>query len=173
MYVTLITITLLKLSLGYFILAWCALETERNPPTCLLTYFTLVLGPKARNPRALKFQCILSYLTISLHHNHFHVVTPTTSITTRQTCQNLFVTRSSIFQPHRKSHPVKNSDVRLPPNHVCSTPQNTPANNAPISSHAQQPGVASIKEGRSLHPVFITCVVFSTIWMLIPRHRGP
>lgn len=27
------------------------------------------------------------------------------------------------------------------------TPQNTPANNAPISSHAQQPGVASIKEG--------------------------
>jgi nucleosome assembly protein 1-like 1 len=28
------------------------------------------------------------------------------------------------------------------------TPQNTPANNAPISSHAQQPGVSSIKEGR-------------------------
>lgn len=28
-----------------------------------------------------------------------------------------------------------------------STPQNTPLNNAPISSHAQQPGVASIKEG--------------------------
>ena len=29
------------------------------------------------------------------------------------------------------------------------TPQNTPANNAPISSHAQQPGIASIKEGVS------------------------
>lgn len=29
---------------------------------------------------------------------------------------------------------------------VAPTPQNTPANNAPISSHAQQPGVASIKE---------------------------
>lgn len=28
-----------------------------------------------------------------------------------------------------------------------STPQNTPLNTAPISSHAQQPGVASIKEG--------------------------
>ena len=28
-----------------------------------------------------------------------------------------------------------------------STPQNTPANNAPISSHAQQPGVGTIKEG--------------------------
>lgn len=28
-----------------------------------------------------------------------------------------------------------------------STPQNTPATAAPISSHAQQPGVASIKEG--------------------------
>lgn len=27
------------------------------------------------------------------------------------------------------------------------TPQNTPANNAPISSHAQEPGVSSIKEG--------------------------
>lgn len=27
------------------------------------------------------------------------------------------------------------------------TPQNTPANQAPISSHAQQPGVSSIKEG--------------------------
>ena len=34
----------------------------------------------------------------------------------------------------------------------CSTPQNTPANNAPISSHAQQPGVASIKEGRPHRP---------------------
>lgn len=33
-----------------------------------------------------------------------------------------------------------------------STPQNTPANNAPISSHAQQPGVASIKEGRPHRP---------------------
>lgn len=30
---------------------------------------------------------------------------------------------------------------------VDSTPQNTPANNAPISSHAQEPGVSSIKEG--------------------------
>lgn len=30
---------------------------------------------------------------------------------------------------------------------VLSTPQNTPANAAPISSRAQQPGVASIKEG--------------------------
>lgn len=29
-----------------------------------------------------------------------------------------------------------------------STPQNTPATNAPISSRAQQPGVASIKEGK-------------------------
>jgi hypothetical protein len=28
-----------------------------------------------------------------------------------------------------------------------STPQNTPANTAPISSHAQQPGVGTIKEG--------------------------
>ena len=27
------------------------------------------------------------------------------------------------------------------------TPQNTPANNAPISSHAQQPGVGTINEG--------------------------
>jgi hypothetical protein len=32
-----------------------------------------------------------------------------------------------------------------------STPQNTPANNAPISSHAQQPGVSSIKEGKLEH----------------------
>lgn len=33
--------------------------------------------------------------------------------------------------------------------HLASTPQNTPANNAPISSHAQQPGVASIREGKA------------------------
>lgn len=33
-----------------------------------------------------------------------------------------------------------------------STPQNTPLNNAPISSHAQQPGVASIKEGELRQP---------------------
>lgn len=30
------------------------------------------------------------------------------------------------------------------------TPQNTPANNAPISSRAQAPGVDSIKEGMLL-----------------------
>ena len=34
----------------------------------------------------------------------------------------------------------KRTDITAP------TPQNTPANNAPISSHAQQPGVASIRE---------------------------
>ncbi|POR33967.1 Putative nucleosome assembly protein, partial [Tolypocladium paradoxum] len=33
------------------------------------------------------------------------------------------------------------------PDLTAPTPQNTPASNAPISSHAQQPGVASIKEG--------------------------
>ncbi|KAI1485733.1 NAP-domain-containing protein [Biscogniauxia mediterranea] len=40
------------------------------------------------------------------------------------------------------AEPIKNrrADVTAP------TPQNTPASNAPISSHAQQPGVASIKE---------------------------
>jgi hypothetical protein len=36
------------------------------------------------------------------------------------------------------------------PNHaVTSTPQNTPANAAPISSHASKPGVGTIKEGKS------------------------
>ncbi|KKY29242.1 putative nucleosome assembly protein [Phaeomoniella chlamydospora] len=40
------------------------------------------------------------------------------------------------------SEPIRNT--RNVP--VAPTPQNTPANNAPISSHAQQPGVASIKE---------------------------
>lgn len=40
------------------------------------------------------------------------------------------------------SEPIRNRkpDVTAP------TPQNTPASNAPISSHAQQPGVSSIKE---------------------------
>jgi hypothetical protein len=40
---------------------------------------------------------------------------------------------------------------------VTSTPQNTPANAAPISSRAQQPGVGSIKEGTSqyLLPMFL------------------
>jgi len=47
---------------------------------------------------------------------------------------------------------VNQSDTETPLTEPrsCSTPQNTPANNAPISSHAQQPGVASIKEGMSL-----------------------
>ncbi|ORY72026.1 uncharacterized protein BCR38DRAFT_331760 [Pseudomassariella vexata] len=40
------------------------------------------------------------------------------------------------------AEPIKNR--RNEP--TAPTPQNTPANNAPISSHAQQPGVASIKE---------------------------
>ncbi|KAI1765562.1 nucleosome assembly protein [Hypoxylon sp. FL1150] len=40
------------------------------------------------------------------------------------------------------AEPIKNRRVEVP----APTPQNTPASNAPISSHAQQPGVASIKE---------------------------
>jgi nucleosome assembly protein 1-like 1 len=32
-----------------------------------------------------------------------------------------------------------------------STPQNTPANNAPISSHATAPGMSSINEGKLKH----------------------
>lgn len=39
------------------------------------------------------------------------------------------------------AEPIKNRRPDTAP-----TPQNTPLNNAPISSHAQQPGVASIKE---------------------------
>ncbi|PGH05979.1 hypothetical protein AJ79_06668 [Helicocarpus griseus UAMH5409] len=41
------------------------------------------------------------------------------------------------------SEPIRNKKVEFP---TAPTPQNTPANNAPISSHAQQPGVSSIKE---------------------------
>ncbi|KAI1261273.1 hypothetical protein F5Y18DRAFT_207395 [Xylariaceae sp. FL1019] len=40
------------------------------------------------------------------------------------------------------AEPIKNRR----PETVAPTPQNTPASNAPISSHAQQPGIASIKE---------------------------
>ncbi|KAL9107560.1 MAG: hypothetical protein Q9227_007560 [Pyrenula ochraceoflavens] len=40
------------------------------------------------------------------------------------------------------SEPIRNKKVDL----SAPTPQNTPANNAPINSRAQQPGVASIKE---------------------------
>ncbi|KAK4193091.1 nucleosome assembly protein 1 [Podospora australis] len=41
------------------------------------------------------------------------------------------------------AEPIKN---KRPDPAVAPTPQNTPANAAPISSHAQQPGIASIKE---------------------------
>ncbi|CAN8095730.1 unnamed protein product [Discula destructiva] len=41
------------------------------------------------------------------------------------------------------AEPIRNKRPDLP---VAPTPQNTPANNAPISSHAQQPGIDSIKE---------------------------
>ncbi|KAI9841928.1 MAG: hypothetical protein M1837_000314 [Sclerophora amabilis] len=41
------------------------------------------------------------------------------------------------------SEPIRNKKLDLP---SAPTPQNTPANNAPISSRAQEPGVASIKE---------------------------
>ncbi|KAF3760215.1 hypothetical protein M406DRAFT_324727, partial [Cryphonectria parasitica EP155] len=41
------------------------------------------------------------------------------------------------------AEPIRNKRPDLA---VAPTPQNTPANNAPISSHAQQPGVDSIKE---------------------------
>lgn len=41
------------------------------------------------------------------------------------------------------AEPIRNKRANEP---SAPTPQNTPANNAPISSHAQQPGIASIKE---------------------------
>ncbi|SPQ21688.1 8609211b-94ba-4c36-b457-78c84a3ef240 [Thermothielavioides terrestris] len=41
------------------------------------------------------------------------------------------------------AEPIKN---KRPDPAVAPTPQNTPANAAPISSHAQQPGISSIKE---------------------------
>jgi len=41
------------------------------------------------------------------------------------------------------AEPIRNKRPDLP---IAPTPQNTPASAAPISSHAQQPGVASIKE---------------------------
>ncbi|KAK3686009.1 putative nucleosome assembly protein I [Podospora appendiculata] len=41
------------------------------------------------------------------------------------------------------AEPIRNKRPDIP---TAPTPQNTPATNAPISSHAQQPGVASIKE---------------------------
>lgn len=41
------------------------------------------------------------------------------------------------------SEPIRNKKLDLT---TAPTPQNTPANHAPISSHAQQPGVSSIKE---------------------------
>lgn len=47
------------------------------------------------------------------------------------------------------------------------TPQNTPANNAPISSHAQQPGVASIKEG----VCFITLVLENHLGLPTREHN--
>lgn len=40
------------------------------------------------------------------------------------------------------AEPIRNKR----PDPTAPTPQNTPANNAPISSHAQQPGIASISE---------------------------
>lgn len=42
------------------------------------------------------------------------------------------------------SEPIRNKRMDGVP--TAPTPQNTPANNAPISSHAQQPGIPSIKE---------------------------
>lgn len=48
----------------------------------------------------------------------------------------------------RKEEGEKKETKKKPPNMQKRTPQNTPANNAPISSHAQQPGVSSIKEGK-------------------------
>lgn len=53
---------------------------------------------------------------------------------------------------------------------INSTPQNTPANNAPISSHAQQPGVASIKEGK---PFFILRLLLPLSSSAIPPGSPP
>jgi hypothetical protein len=78
------------------------------------------------------------------------------------TCQSPSATRRGTLSPPREC-PLPHSPrfcstamtathtaARMPANlYLLSTrtPQNTPANAAPISSRAQQPGVASIKEG--------------------------
>lgn len=62
-------------------------------------------------------------------------------------CLSQSATRSRTSQLHRKLPNQFDAERGPLKEKLSSTPQNTPANNAPISSHAQQPGVASIKEG--------------------------
>lgn len=83
-------------------------------------------------------------------------------------CLNPSETRRQTFQSPRKYcyallFSFFFSPVDWPSCLINSTPQNTPANNAPISSHAQQPGVASIKEGKT----FLSWGFYSTSSFLI------
>lgn len=84
------------------------------------------------------------------------------------------------FEPHPTSTPAPASATQPPAmdmpssNHpVTSTPQNTPANAAPISSHAQKPGVGTIKEGKSLCFPFCCWACPSTQSPACSIARGP
>lgn len=95
-----------------------------------------------------------------IHHHHrrsaSHRSHPSFTPPTQTTSKHKF----TMAEPIRGKRPdVAAPCVPLHPSMCCSccganypsssTPQNTPATNAPISSHAQQPGVASISEGMS------------------------
>jgi hypothetical protein len=62
----------------------------------------------------------------------------------------------------RREHtnPAQRGSIKLTP--LYRTPQNTPASAAPITSHAQQPGVSSIKEGMLL------CLDFNGLFVVLP-----
>jgi hypothetical protein len=78
-------------------------------------------------------------LTVKPHHNHL-----SSDTTLRISLQNLINMADAL--------PTKRGAPKTAP-----TPQNTPASNAPISSHAAQPGVPSIEEGEHIlspKPVF-------------------
>lgn len=128
------------------ICSFCRLN--QNRPAKPLGHRALRIPPSSRlSPPKTKRRIKFFLLSLSSPHS-----LPPPLFTTHSSCLSPSETRRRTSRSHRKAPPVLFFSLSKAKKNILTcrrTPQNTPANNAPISSHAQQPGVSSIEEGKS------------------------
>jgi hypothetical protein len=116
------------------------------------------------------------------HHNYGHtnrliVCCIACSSLHRSFTVTLFTSIFSHFYHQQPTPPIDTMVTRPTPTTANAmdsrTPQNTPAQNAPISSRAQAPSVSDIKEGWSSPTRIQPSVAIRTLTNNFHRHRGP
>ena len=133
--------------------------TQQRSPTKIQSFTSFYLYKARLSPN--NISRATSNVVIPSDDFLYHYFHPQTSQPPKPPSRCLKFQRSRTSKPPRKSQPSQwiqyhhhhhhhhQPDIASKLTLQTSTPQNTPANNAPISSHAQQPGVGTIKEGMS------------------------